>query len=368
MKYCKKCLFPETKPDLYFDADGVCDACRSAETKWNEEKMVDWASRQKEFEYIIENLPREGSYDCVVPVSGGKDSTFQTYQLVREHNLKALAVTFDQFDQTSTGWDNLEVLKKIGVDHMHFTLNPHVLKRLVLRGFEEVGDLYWVNHVGIFSLPTRVATWLNIPLVVYGENPQFEYGGPPENRKPQPMNERWRQEFGGLRGLREDDLVEGKITQRDLEILRFPDENECRGISGIFYGDYFKWDPINHTKFIQSFGWKPLPQPPAGSSTAVENCDMLFIDIREHVKFLKFGYGRATDQLNIEIRAGAITRADALKIVQEIDGKVSQENIEKFCEFVDISRTYFDELTDRFVNKRLFERAADGWRLKVEPY
>ena len=366
MNYCKRCLFPETKPDLYFDDVGVCDACRSAETKWVQDKMVNWDRRSEEFEAIIASLPRKGAYDCVVPVSGGKDSTFQTYEMVKKHNLKTLAVTFDQFDQTPTGLNNLEVLKEIGVDHLHFTLNPHVLKRMVLRGFEEIGDLYWVNHVGIFSLPTRVATWLDIPLVVYGENPQFEYGGPPENRKPQPMNERWRQEFGGLRGLREDDLIEDGISERDVEILRFPDEKDCAGISGIFYGDYFRWDPINHTKFIQQFGWTPLSKPPCGSSTSVENCDMQFIDIREHIKFLKFGYGRATDQLNIQIRAGDISRYDALKIAKEIDGDVSPENIDRFCEYIDISRQYFDILLERFVNKKLFEKTENGWRLKVE--
>ena len=161
--------------------------------------------------------------------------------MVNEHNLKTLAVTFDQFDQTSTGEHNLSILKEIGVDHIHFTLNPKIVKKLVLRGFEEVGDLYWINHVGIFSIPTRVASWMKIPLVVYGENPQFEYGGPPENRQPQPMNERWRQEFGGLRGLREDDLIEEGISEKDLDILRFPPQDEVEGISGIFYGDYFRW-------------------------------------------------------------------------------------------------------------------------------
>ena len=184
IQYCKRCLFPDTKPDLYFDANGVCDACGSAERKWGFVESVDWGKRAKDFEKIISNLPKNGMYDCLVPVSGGKDSTFQTYRMVKEHGLKTLAVTFDQFDQTSTGEHNLKILKDIGVDHLHFTLNPRVVKALVLRGFEEVGDLYWVNHVGIFSIPTRVAKWMNIPLVVYGENPQFEYGGPPEARGP----------------------------------------------------------------------------------------------------------------------------------------------------------------------------------------
>lgn len=366
IKYCRKCLFPDTKPDLYFDENGICDACQSASKKWRKDKLIDWEQRSREFELILEQIPRNTLYDCVVPVSGGKDSTYQTYRMCRHHGLKVLAVTFDQFDQTDVGRHNLNILREIGADHIHFTLNPNLVKLLVLRGLEEVGDPYWVNHVGMFSIPTRVASWMKIPLVVYGENPQFEYGGPPESRDPKPMNKRWRQEFGGLRGLREDDLVDDQITLRDLEILRFPEDSELEGVKGLFYGDYFRWDPIGHTEFVKTLGWKSLEMPPMGSSSVDENCDMEFIDIREHIKFLKFGYGRATDQLNIEIRAGKRTRADALEVAKRLDGAVSENNIKKFCEYVGISRNYYEVLIDRFVNKNLFIKNNKQWEMKNE--
>ena len=140
IRYCKNCLFPNTKPDLYFDDEGVCDACRSAETKWDTQKQIDWAAREAEFNQIISELPKNQMYDCVVPVSGGKDSTYQAYRLIKVHGLKALAVTFDQFDQTPIGHHNLQLLKEIGADHIHFTLDPNVVKKLVLKGFEEKGD------------------------------------------------------------------------------------------------------------------------------------------------------------------------------------------------------------------------------------
>jgi N-acetyl sugar amidotransferase len=364
IQFCKKCLFPDTKPDLYFDENGFCDACSSAQQKWNGNKSINWEKRSQEFDDIINKLPKDRIYDCVVPVSGGKDSTYQTYRMCRHHGLKVLAVTFDQFDQTDFGRHNLDILREIGVDHIHFTLNPNLVKILVLRGFEEVGDPYWVNHVGMFSIPTRVASWMKIPMVVYGENPQFEYGGPPEARNPKPMNKRWRQEFGGLRGLREEDLIDSQVSKRDVEILRFPEEKELEGIRGVFYGDFFRWDPIAHTEFIKALGWKSLAKPPYGSSSVDENCDMEFIDIREHIKFLKFGYGRATDQLNIEIRAGKLKRADGLKIVQNIDGAVSEENIQKFCDYIGITRQYYETLIDRFVNTNLFEKRNKSWEMR----
>lgn len=366
IKFCKKCLFPDTKPDLYFDENGICDACISAQQKWEDTSTIDWVTRGHEFDAILSKLPVTSVYDCVVPVSGGKDSTYQTYRMCQHHGLKVLAVTFDQFDQTDVGRHNLDVLREIGVDHIHFTLNPNLVKVLVLRGLEEVGDPYWVNHVGMFSIPSRVASWMKIPLVVYGENPQFEYGGPPEAREPKPMNKRWRQEFGGLRGLREEDLIDAQVSKRDVEILRFPENSELEEIRGIFYGDYFCWNPIEHTKFIKTLGWKSLDKPPMGSSSINENCDMEFIDIREHIKYLKFGYGRATDQLNIEIRAGKLGRIDGLRKVKELDGGVSEDSIGKFCNYLGISRNYYDTLIDRFVNKNLFEKRNENWELKYE--
>ena len=306
IKFCNKCLFPNTKPDLFFNDKGICDACISAESKWNIKKSIDWKLRANEFQKIIEHFKGNTLYDCVVPVSGGKDSTWQTHRLKNYHELKVLAVTFDQFDQTNTGKDNLESLKNIGVDHIHFTINPILLKKLIIKGLKEVGDPYWVNHIGMFTIPHVIASKFEIPLVIYGENPQFEYGGPEINRGIQPMNKRWRQEFGGLRGLREEDMVDNEISKRDMDIFRFPDDET---VNGIFYGDYFKWDVVSQTEFIsKNTNWKPLDCAPFGSYLKSENCDMKYIDIREHIKYLKYAYVRATDKLNILIRSNSITR------------------------------------------------------------
>ena len=372
IRYCKKCLFPDSKPDLYFDEGGVCDACQSSAKKHGHTEPIDWDRRAKEFDQILINANKkaDGWYDCIVPVSGGKDSSWQTYAMKKIHNMNPLAVTFDQFDQTDTGLHNLDVLRSIGVDHVHFTLNPNVVRQLVRKGFEIVGDPYWVNHVGIFTIPFHFATRFRIPLVVFGENPQFEYGGPESSRDNMVMDKRWRQEFGGMRGLREEDMVDMDISIADLRALQYPDDETVHevGVMGTFYGYYFKWDASIHTEIIKSFGWKSLPEPPAGSWVDNENCDMKFIDIREHIKYLKFGYGRATDQLNIEVRHGRITRQEAIKIVKEIDGQVSPENIKRFCEYLDISIHKYNEIVDSFVNSDIFKRAPNGrnWVLKED--
>lgn len=359
--YCKKCLFPETKPDLYIDEDGVCDACRSAERKHGVENAVNWDERSKKFEEILVEAREKanGWYDCIVPVSGGKDSTWQVYAMKKLHNMNPLAITFDQFDQTETGIKNLEILREIGVDHIHFTLNPNVVRSLVRKGFEIVGDHYWVNHVGIYTVPFHFAVKFKIPLVVFGENPQFEYGGPAQSRDNMIMDRRWRQEFGLMRGFREEDMVDDvDISLADLRMLQFPSDEDVHeaGVLGTFYGHFFKWDAGKHTERIKKLGWSPLSTPPAGSWVDYENCDMKFIDIRERIKFLKFGYGRATDQLNIELRHGRITRNDALNIAKEIDGKVDEKNVKEFCEYIGISLDEYEEVMDSFVNHDIFRK------------
>lgn len=376
IKYCKSCLFPNTKPDIFFNNKDICDACISAERKHkNIENNLDWNERKKEFEKIIEEKlinKHEREYDCIVPVSGGKDSTWQTHVMKKKHGLRTLAVTFDQFDQSDIGLHNLEILKSIGVDHIHFSLNPNIVKKLVFKGFDTIGDPYWVNHVGMFTVPIHIAVKFRIPLIVYGENPIFEYGGPKHSRDNMIMNKRWRQEFGGMRGYREEDMLDEEISENDIKMLFYPSDEdiEKNNIQAIFYGYYFKWRPSKHTKFVkEQYGWKSLKKAPSGSYMKEENCDMEFIDIRESIKYLKYGYGRATDQLNIEIRDKLISRKEALKIVKKIDGKVSKKNIKKFCEYLNISFTEYNNIINNFVNKELFYLSNKGnWKLKKTRY
>ena len=373
MKYCKKCLFPETKPDLYFNENGICDACKSAERKHGVIESIDWDKKAEEFKEIIDRYrSKDGmNYDCVIPVSGGKDSTFQVYAMKVIHKMNPLAVTFDQFDNTMIGKQNLEILREIGVDHIHFTLNPKVVKKLVKKGFQVVGDPYWINHVGIFTVPTKVAVAFNIPLIIWGENSQLEYGGPAASRDNKYLDKNWRQEFGGMRGFREEDMVDEEIFMSDLKSLLWPSDEEIQkvGVTGLFYGHFFKWNAREHLKICEAHGWKHLLKPQAGSYVDYENVDMKFIDIREHLKWIKYGYGRATDQANIDIRNGILSREDAVKNIREIDGKFDLNNRKDFCEYIGITEEEFSRIRDSFVNTDILEKQEDGeWKLKTPPF
>ena len=364
IKYCKKCLFPNTKPDLYFDNNNICDACNSGENKHglnfqSPNDNIDWEKRKTELNNLINNITNLDTkmYDCLVPVSGGKDSTWQAYAAKHILKLRVLAVTFDQFDQTQTGIHNLEILKNIGVDHFHVTLNPKIIKLLVKKGLEVVGDPYWVNHVGMFTVPISLATKFSIPLVLYGENPQFEYGGPSESRSKMVMDKRWRQEFSGMRGFREEDMVDDQISLDDLSLLKYPSDEEIHNseVSAVFLGHFLKWNPTEHTEFIKTLGWKALKNAPKGSWSKTENCDMEYIDIREKIKFLKYGYGRATDQLNIAIRNNEINRSEALLIAKANDGQVDKINVKNFSNFLDISEDQLNSIINSYVNTSIFK-------------
>ncbi|MBN2881021.1 N-acetyl sugar amidotransferase [Candidatus Woesearchaeota archaeon] len=371
MRYCKRCLFPDTKPDIFFDDEGICDACRSAERKNGIENAIDWKKREEEFKSIIDKYrSKDGmNYDCIVPVSGGKDSCFQVYAMKVIHNMNPLAVTFDQFDKTETSQHDLQVLREIGVDHIHFTMNPKIVRKLVKKGFEIVGDHYWVNHVGIYTVPAIVAVNYQIPLIIWGENPQLEYGGPAASRDNQILDRKWRQEFGLMRGFREEDMVDDDIQLSDLKSMVYPSDEKIAsvGVTGLFYGYFFKWNAREHLKIVESLGWKRLPKAWQGSWLDYENCDMEFIDIREHMKWLKYGYGRTTDQVNIDIRNGVITRKEGLEIVKNNDGKVDSKHIDDFCKYIGITKQEYQDVIDTFVNTDIFEKDENGnWKLKQE--
>src|SRR3954462_10993320 len=193
--YCVRCVMPETKPDLFIDPEGVCNACRSFESR----AEVDWDARRSELEDILERYgSRDGSsYDCIVPVSGGKDSTYQVLRLL-ELGANPLCVTATTDSLSDIGRRNIENLKKRVVDYIEVTTNPVVRRRITRLALTEVGDISWPEHVTIFTIPIRLAVQVGVPLVIWGENPQHEYGGPAGAAEGNTLTRRWLEGFGGV--------------------------------------------------------------------------------------------------------------------------------------------------------------------------
>ena len=354
---------PNTKPDLFFDDRGICDACQSVELK----VAVDWNARRKEFEKLIEKFRNKNgtNYDCIIPVSGGKDSHFQTYVVKKVYGLNPLLVTFEATKRNALGRKNLDNIKKaFGVDLLVFEKNPIVYKKLCLEAFRRVGDHEWPNHLGIFTFPVRVAVKFNIPLIIWGENSQLEYGGPKTAIMKKALNKRWLEEFGGLLGQRVDDMigVDG-ITKQDLISYTYPSETELKrvGILGIFLGYYFKWDARSQVELVKKYGFSVKEDGPVeGTYTNYENLDDNLIAIHDYLKFVKFGFGRATDHACLDIRNGRIDRREAVRLVKKYDGKFPKKAIKEFLEYFGMNRNEFNRIVNLFTNLALFMTDSKG--------
>lgn len=368
LTYCKRCVMPDTKPDLFLDDEGVCNACRSYEKR----KEVDWEGRHNELLKILDRFRNKGEshWDCIVPVSGGKDSTYQVVRML-QLGLNPLCVTSTTCDLSILGRQNIENLKKLGVDHIEISPNPIVRSKLNKIGLMQVGDISWPEHVGIFTIPVRAAVQFNIPLIVWGENSQNEYGGPAAASQNGTLNRRWLEEFGGLLGMRVGDTVgQDGIEPKHLIHYTYPsDEDLARvGVTGLFLGHYIPWDGLSNTLIAQANGFKTYDQVVEGSMVNYENLDNHQTGIHDYFKFLKFGFGRATDLACLHIRRGRLTRQDGLEAVMRLDGKFPWEYLGKSLKDIlaplDVSIEEFIELCDKYTNKKIFKRDRNGALLK----
>lgn len=359
---------PDTKPDLHIDEQGVCNACRSYERR----VATDWEARRGELLNVLEKYRRhDGSnWDCIVPVSGGKDSTYQVVRML-QLGLNPLCVTSTTCDLSDIGRKNIENLKHLGVDYVEMSPNPLVRAKLNRIGLTQVGDISWPEHVGIFTIPVRAAVQFNVPLIIWGENSQNEYGGPATAAESSVLNRRWLEEFGGLLGMRVSDLIgmEG-IEKRQLICYTYPTDEELArvGVTGLFLGYYFPWDGLSNALIAQANGFTSYPGTVEGSMVNYENLDNHQTGIHDYFKFLKFGFGRATDIACLHVRRGRITRTDALGIVRRLDGRFPLDYLGKsladILDPLDMSEAEFVRICDKFTNKKVFKRDASGALLK----
>lgn len=364
LRYCTRCVMPDTKPDLQLDAEGVCSACRAYENR----KSVDWAQRRRELDEVLARYRvADGSqWDCIVPVSGGKDSTYQVIRML-QLGLNPLCVTATTCDLSDIGRANIENIKRLGVDYVEFSPDPNVRAKLNRIGLTEVGDISWPEHVGIFTIPVRAAVQFNVPLIVWGENSQNEYGGPATAQESPVLTRRWLEEFGGLLGLRVSDLTEAyAIPARKLIPYQYPSDEDLQrvGVTGLFLGHYLPWDGLSNALISVANGFTSLPTLVEGSMVNYENLDNYQTGIHDYFKFLKFGFGRATDIACLHLRRDQISRQDAIEIVRAQDGKFPWTYLGKpladILELLEMTVDEFIKVCDSYTNKAIFEKHRDG--------
>ena len=368
LKYCKKCLIPDSKPDILFDQEGVCNACRNFENR----EIVNWDDRKNELTLIFEKYKskNKSNWDCIVPVSGGKDSTYQVLKML-EFDMNPLCVTSTTCSESKLGRQNIKNIKNLGVDHVQFSPNPLIRAKLNKICLEQVGDISWPEHVAIFTIPVRAAVQFKVPLIIWGENSQNEYGGPAAASISNVLNRSWLEEFGGLLGLRVSDLKDiYGIKPSQLINYTYPSDKEMEevGVTGLFLGHYLQWDGLSNAIISQANGFKTSKRIVEGSIVNYENLDNYQTGIHDYFKFLKFGFGRATDIASLHIRRGRITRNEAKKIVLANDGKFPWtylgKKLSSILKPLDISVDEFISICDNFTNKSLFKKDFEGKLLK----
>ena len=356
MNYCKRCLYPDTKPQLVFDENGICSACKNHELK----EKIDWKSKEKELKEILEKFRSKNNYyDCIIPVSGGKDSHFQTYTIKEKFGLNPLVVNFHPLDQTEIGKKNLDNLKKLGVDCIEFSPNPSVYLKLARFGLKKLGDFQWPEHIGIFTVPVQIAVKYKIPLIIWGENPQFEYGQPTDIAIDTILDRKWLEKNGGyfLDKIKPQDMIKHGFELNDMQPYLYPSDEEINqvGITGIFLGSYIKWDIFKQLETVKAIGFQENDEPIEGTFNKWENLDVYFTVFHDYFKFLKYGFGRATDHASIEIMHGRISREQGLKLVKQYEGKIPRKYLKKFLEFADMSMDDFIGICNEFTNKEIFK-------------
>lgn len=362
MKWCAACVLPDTRPNLVIGADGVCNACKAHQSR----KTIDWGARRASLHQLVENTKKKAKgYDCVIPVSGGKDSTWQVVQCL-EHGLTPLAVTWKTPGRTAIGQRNLDNLVSLGVDHIDYQVNPKVEARFMLKAFERFGSTAIPMHLALFNIPLAIVVRFHIPLVVWGENSAFEYGSPDEAATGFRLDGTWLQRHGVTHGTTAADWVGKDLSEKQLSAYHGPDPDalEAEGVNAVFLGYYLPWDPETSRTVALAAGFAYRQGEARTGYYDYADIDDDFISLHHWMKWYKFGFTRLFDNLSLEIRNGRLSREQALKIIRERGDDTPHGDMEKFCRFSGIEKAAFMKTAERFRNPGIWQRGADGvWHI-----
>jgi len=358
-RYCIRCILPEDRPGVLLDAEGVCRGCRNAEAK----RRIDWSERSAAFDRVVEHArSRAASYDCVIPVSGGKDSFWQVASCL-ERGLRPLCVTYAVPGRTELGTRNLCRLLELGVDHLELRIDPHVERLFVERAFRKTGIPGLVSHMAIYRWPLRVAVTHDIPLVIYGENSAFEYGSEDDRLVGEAVDARWLERFGVTAGTTAQDWADDDLPLRRLAAFLPVDEAVLaeRGTRAVFLGYYLPWDPQGSLRVALHHGFQPRAEGARVGHYDYVNIDDDMIGVHHHPKWHKFGITRTWDTLSMEIRNGRMTREEAIAHLRARGDETPWDDIAVFCDYLGISQRDYFSVVEGFRNASLWTRRDRRW-------
>lgn len=358
---------PDTRPRIEFDEAGVCNACHTAERK----QGIDWDARHEEFLALVEEYRAKGGpYDCVVPWSGGKDSSTIAHRLKFEFGLNPLLVTFSPLMPNAVARHNREALIRLGFDHLMVRANQKVSRRLSKRFFVERGDpkIHW--NAGINSVPVRAAVNYGIPLIFYAEHGESEYGGrtlSDDHMKMRDFTEVLEHQIGD----NPDNWMDDEIAERDLAPYAYPeqDEIEAIGVKALYFGYFFRWSMLDNWNYIKdkiTFRTEPNGRTD-GTFTDFDSLDDKIDNLYYHMQFIKFGFGRAVRDACRMIQNGQMTRAEGLELVRKYDDEFPKTHHDEHLEYLDLGEAEFMETIDKHRDPKIWEQEGNRWVLRHPP-
>ena len=376
VRYCSRCVYPAiAATPLTFDENGVCSGCRVSDQK----KAIDWKSRFGMLRDLVDEYRNPGGYDILIPVSGGKDSYYQTHVAVRELGLKPLLVTYHGNNYSPEGEYNLQRMRDVfDCDHIIFRPSEDMLIKMNRIGFRLQGDMNWHNHCGIFTYPIQIAVKYRIPLMLWGEHGFMDLGGMYSYNDFVEFTAKHRLEHSlrgydwcdftdeGLDRLRRPELKEG-LSERDVQWAKYPDDEAIRdvGVRGIYLSNYVDWDGNRNAELVmEKYGWRPAQTPFERTYRMFSNLDDIHENgIHDYLKFIKLGYGRGTDHSCKDIRAGILSRAQGVEMVRRYDHVKPRRDLERWLRYVTMSEDEFDATCDTFRDPRVW-RVENGFWVK----
>lgn len=371
MRYCKKCIMPDTRPGIVFNAEGVCRPCEVAE----ERKTIDWNKRLNELHVLCDKYREKNSnyYDCIIAVSGGKDSHFQVHLMKEVMKMNPLLVSVDNFSWTKTGRDNFTNIRKVfDCDCISLNLSPNTAKKMFRKAFVNLGSPSWFWDKAVYVYPIRMAINMKIQLVVYGENINYEYGGVQAKEIP-----------SALEQINNDVvkpvdwamwLEDGDIKMKELNFCVYPSEQEIKeaGLEPIYLSYFTYWDGYEHSEFAKKYGFKSLDDTREwdreGYIEGYDQIDAIGYLVHPWLKYPKFGHARATDIACNWIRKDRITREEGIKLVKEHDHILDRKALNDFLEFTGFTGEEFWQTVDKFYNRDIFDKINGQWVLKEPIY
>ncbi|CAN5667738.1 N-acetyl sugar amidotransferase [soil metagenome] len=365
VKFCVKCTISNQRPRITFDDNGVCSACNFAEFK---ENKIDWVKRENELVALLEKHRRnDGRYDVLVPCSGGKDAAHIAHELKHKYNMNPLTVTWAPHLYTDIGFQNIHNMSRIG-DLANVIMTPpgETHRKLTKLSFEILGDPFQPFIYGQTNFPLQASLQYEIPLVMYGENGEVEYGGDMKNAFKPTRDYKSDHKKHYFSGLGPEDLIQYGVSQKDL-VPYMPPSNEKLDLLGCelhFYGYYKKWIPQeNYYYCVENTGFKANPVRSEGTYSKYASLDDKLDGFHYYLAYIKFGLGRCTSDTAHEIRDKHLTREEGAALVEKFDGEFPGKHFTEFLNYCNIKEDYFWEIINSWRADHLWTLHDNKWHL-----